>query len=136
MLAVCPTDTTAQAQRPVDLYAGINTVSLTGDQLNRAFHVKGGLVRERLAALTAYAEREGIIPIAYAAQALVLRMGLVADFLDGPGIDNADWDPTLEALARVRIIDDEDALPIGDSGICFDEVQFEELLAFAHELSW
>jgi len=109
---------------------------MTGDQLERAFRVHGALDEERLAALSAYAEREGLTPPLTAAYALVLRMGLVGDFLDGPGIDEADWQPMMEALARVRIIDDPEALPVGDSGICHDGAQLQELFEFAKEMPW
>lgn len=136
MLMTNQTDMIDYSIGPVETFKSINAVTITGDQLNRAFHVAGALSDARLTALTAYAQREGLTPLSHAAQALVLRMGLVADFLDGPGIENKDWDATMEALARVGLVDDAEALPIGDSGICYDEAQFEELLAFARDMPW
>jgi len=119
-----------------DRFKEINAVKLTGDQLNRAFHMQGACGDDAIAILTAFAEREGIIPVGVAAQALVLRMGLVCDFLEGPGIENDEWGATLEAIARVRLTDDEDALAIGESGICFDEAMFDEMREFAREMPW
>jgi hypothetical protein len=121
---------------PGDRFAYINAVAITGDQLTRAFHVRGALADARLSALKAYAEREGITPSSHAAEALVLRMGLAGDFLDGPGIADADWNDMMEAIARVRIVDDEEMVPLGDTGIRFDNQQFGELLEFAREMPW
>jgi len=134
---------TVELARPIarrgaayDRFREINSVAITGNQLTRAFHVPDALADSGLSALTAYAEQEGIIPIGLAAKALVLRMGLVGDFLDGPGIPDAEWDYLMEALARVRLVDDEEIVPIGATGIRFDGKQLKELLDFARELPW
>jgi hypothetical protein len=125
----------AHENERLDRFREINAVAITGDQLTRAFYTDG-MADDRLAVLRAYAEREGLVPVDVAARALSMRMGLVGDFLHGPGIADADWSNMMEAIARVRIVDDENAVPIGDTNICFDEAQFAELLKFAKELPW
>lgn len=128
-----------QVERPIDqtLYDAINAVSISGDQLERAFKVHGVLDEERFAALSAYAEREGLRPIGDAARALVLRLGLLSDFLEDPGIEPNDWRPMLEAIARVRLLpNDVDDLSLNDGGQCFDERHFNEMLEFAREMPW
>jgi hypothetical protein len=136
MLALVQSDTPSRQLKSADRYSEINAVKISGDQLNRAFQVEGALGDDRVTVLTTFARQERIAPLNHAAEALLLRMGLVADFLDGPGIENAEWNDTLEAIARVRLVDDADALPIGDSGICLDEAHFDELLAFIREIPW
>lgn len=136
MLAIAPDAAAGLVARPTGRFDEINAVAITGDQLTRAFHVRDALGDAQLSALTAYAEAEGIVPIGLAAHALVLRMGLVGDFLDGPGIADADWDMSMEALARVRLVDDPEMVPIGVTGICFDGAQFHALRTFARDLPW
>ncbi|WP_070156910.1 hypothetical protein [Sphingobium phenoxybenzoativorans] len=135
MLAAEQPTLASHGGEPSDRFKDINALAITGDQLTRAFYTDG-MAEDRLAVLRAYAEREGLTPVGVAARALSMRMGLVGDFLHGPGIPDAEWNNMMEAIARVRIVDDENAVPIGDTNICFDESQFEQLLAFAKELPW
>lgn len=109
-----------------------NSVDLTGDQLKRALAVYG-----RPGAIEAFADAEDMRPLASAVAMINRRCGLFFDFVDGPGIPDHEHAAHLEAVARVRLIEpNEDAVPLGDSGVCFDDRHFDELLELASELPW
>ena len=109
-----------------------NSLDITGDQLKRALTVYG-----REGAIEAFADAEGMKPMASAVAMLNCRRGLFMDFVDGPGVPDHEHDAHLEAVARVRLIEPtEDSVPLGDSGVCFDDRHFDELLELASELPW
>lgn len=136
MLTLIQSGPAAQPEAPGYDLENINRVKITGHQLDTALHLRGAGGEDRLSVFTDYAKAEGIEPLEHAAEALMLRIELACDFLDGAGPEDDDWKNKLEAIARVKLVDNEDARPVGESGVCFDQVQFDELLLFIREIPW